>query len=116
MVRLVRTAHFTQGSFGRGFNGWRGVAMCGGGQRASPRKTCRCNRERGWRESTSHCRPVRRMIKRVILITGANGGLGQAMARSFLEESPENFLWLGVITRRDHAETLIAKFPQHCQC
>ncbi len=56
------------------------------------------------------------MSLRVILITGANGGLGQAIARSFLTESPDNFIWLGVRARRDAAERLIAEFPDRCQC
>ncbi|HEU5125609.1 MAG TPA: SDR family oxidoreductase [Verrucomicrobiae bacterium] len=56
------------------------------------------------------------MSLRVILITGANGGLGQAIARSFLAESPDNFVWLGVRARRDAAERLIAEFPDRCQC
>jgi 3-oxoacyl-[acyl-carrier protein] reductase len=53
---------------------------------------------------------------RIILITGANGGLGQAIARSFLGESPMNFLWLGVRSRREAADKLAGEFPGHCQC
>ncbi len=55
------------------------------------------------------------MNPRVILITGANGGLGQAMARSFLEESAENQIWLGVHERRDQAEKLAAESPDRCR-
>ena len=44
------------------------------------------------------------MSKKVILITGANGGLGLAIARSFLHESEDNYVWLGVRTRRGEAE------------
>ncbi len=47
---------------------------------------------------------------RVILITGANGGLGLAMARAFLEESPPNFVWLGVNRGRAAAERLAGDF------
>jgi 3-oxoacyl-[acyl-carrier protein] reductase len=50
---------------------------------------------------------------RTILVTGANGGLGLAIAQTFLDESPENFVWLGVHTRRDRAE----KVPSlNCCC
>ncbi len=48
------------------------------------------------------------MNRRVILITGANGGLGQAIAKMFLDESPDNIVWLGVRERRHHADQLIS--------
>ena len=54
------------------------------------------------------------MSKRVILITGANGGLGQAIARSFLEETGDNFVWLGVHRRAAKAQELISVFPDRC--
>lgn len=53
---------------------------------------------------------------RVILITGANGGLGQAIARAFLQESPVNFVWLGVRANRSAAEKLAGEFPDRCRC
>lgn len=53
---------------------------------------------------------------RVILITGANGGLGLAIARAFLLESPSNWVALGVRQRRDHAQALAAEFPDRCAC
>jgi 3-oxoacyl-[acyl-carrier protein] reductase len=53
---------------------------------------------------------------RVILITGANGGLGQAIAHNFLSESPDNFVWLGVFVRRENADKLAAEFSEHCRC
>jgi 3-oxoacyl-[acyl-carrier protein] reductase len=56
------------------------------------------------------------MSLRVILITGANGGLGQAIARAFLEESPDNYVWLGVRERRDVADTLAHEFAERCAC
>jgi 3-oxoacyl-[acyl-carrier protein] reductase len=46
------------------------------------------------------------MSARVILITGANGGLGQAIGKSFLEESDSNIVCLGVRASRANAETL----------
>lgn len=51
---------------------------------------------------------------RIILITGANGGLGQAIARSFLLERDDNFVWLGVHFRRDQAEKLEHEFSGRC--
>jgi 3-oxoacyl-[acyl-carrier protein] reductase len=56
------------------------------------------------------------MGSRIILITGANGGLGQAMARGFLAESKDNFVWLGIRNRREKAEALAGEFPDHCGC
>jgi 3-oxoacyl-[acyl-carrier protein] reductase len=56
------------------------------------------------------------MASRVILITGANGGLGQAIARNFLEESNENFVWLGIRARREQADAIAAEFPGRCDC
>jgi 3-oxoacyl-[acyl-carrier protein] reductase len=56
------------------------------------------------------------MGSRIILITGANGGLGQAIARVFLAESKDNFVWLGVRAHHDKANVLAAEFPDHCGC
>src|SRR5271166_3239127 len=55
------------------------------------------------------------MNPRVILITGANGGLGQAIARSFLQESADNQIWLGIHERRDKTEQLAAETPDRCR-
>jgi 3-oxoacyl-[acyl-carrier protein] reductase len=56
------------------------------------------------------------MSLRVILITGANGGLGQAIARAFLQESPTNVVWLGVRSNRGAADTLAQENPDRCFC
>ena len=56
------------------------------------------------------------MNLRVILITGANGGLGQAIAHAFLNESPANSIWLGVRARREQADKLAQANPDRCFC
>jgi 3-oxoacyl-[acyl-carrier protein] reductase len=53
---------------------------------------------------------------RTILITGGNGGLGQAIARAFLAESAENLVWLGVRERRGKADTLAAESGGRVAC
>jgi 3-oxoacyl-[acyl-carrier protein] reductase len=47
---------------------------------------------------------------RCILITGANGTLGQAIARYFLERDAACRVHLGVRERRERAEALVAEF------
>jgi 3-oxoacyl-[acyl-carrier protein] reductase len=56
------------------------------------------------------------MSERVILITGANGGLGRAIAHSFLQESPANIVWLGVRSNREQADKLAKENPDRCFC
>jgi 3-oxoacyl-[acyl-carrier protein] reductase len=56
------------------------------------------------------------MNSRVIVITGANGGLGQAIAQAFLSESPENRVWLGVHKNRTEAQALAKHFADRCEC
>lgn len=56
------------------------------------------------------------MSLRVILITGANGGLGQAIAHAFLHESPDNVVWLGVHARRERADQLVQEYSGRCFC
>jgi 3-oxoacyl-[acyl-carrier protein] reductase len=55
------------------------------------------------------------MKQRVIIITGANGGLGGAIARAFLEESPDNLICLGVNQRRDAADQLASSNAPRCR-
>lgn len=54
-------------------------------------------------------------MPRSILITGANGGLGIAIARAFLSDSADHHLWLGIHRQRDAADTLAAEHPQRVQ-
>jgi len=56
------------------------------------------------------------MNPRIILVTGANSGLGQAIARAFLAESAANFVWLGLHARREEADRLEQEFPGRCKC
>jgi 3-oxoacyl-[acyl-carrier protein] reductase len=56
------------------------------------------------------------MNSRIILVTGANGSLGQAIARAFLQESPANFVFLGIHSRREHADKLERENPGRCSC
>ncbi len=56
------------------------------------------------------------MNKRVIFITGGNGGIGLAAARAFLAESRQNYVWLGVNQRHDQADALAQQHPQTCCC
>lgn len=55
------------------------------------------------------------MSQRIILITGANGALGQSLARTFLAESPDNIVWLGVHRQRQHADELASANPNRCR-
>jgi 3-oxoacyl-[acyl-carrier protein] reductase len=55
-------------------------------------------------------------MKRILFITGGNGGIGQAVAREFLSESPENRVWLGVNQHRDHADALAESSGGRCRC
>jgi 3-oxoacyl-[acyl-carrier protein] reductase len=55
------------------------------------------------------------MSERIALITGANGGLGVAIARAFLAD-PATFVWLGIHVRRENGEALAAEFSGRCEC
>lgn len=50
------------------------------------------------------------MNPRTVLVTGANGGLGLAIARSFLGDPTVSHVWLGVRQNRAHAEALAGEF------
>jgi 3-oxoacyl-[acyl-carrier protein] reductase len=49
---------------------------------------------------------------RNILITGTNGGLGRAIACEFLENNPDDYVWMGVHSRREMAEKICENFPE----
>jgi 3-oxoacyl-[acyl-carrier protein] reductase len=54
------------------------------------------------------------MAQRTIIITGGNGRLGAEMARAFLRRNPEDFVWLTVRERREHADQVVSEFPKRC--
>ena len=56
------------------------------------------------------------MSTRTILITGANGGLGRAIAAAFLEEDLDNIVRLGLHRRREHADQLASNYGERCEC
>jgi 3-oxoacyl-[acyl-carrier protein] reductase len=56
------------------------------------------------------------MSSRVILITGANGDIGQAVVQAFLEASSANSVWLGVRSRRERADLLARERADSCSC
>jgi 3-oxoacyl-[acyl-carrier protein] reductase len=56
------------------------------------------------------------MSSRVILVTGANGGIGQAICRAFLQDSPDDFVWLGIHVRREQADQLTHEYLDRSAC
>jgi len=50
------------------------------------------------------------MNQRIILVTGANGGLGRAIAQEFLTRDANAFVWLGVNRQREGAEAVAKEF------
>ncbi len=54
------------------------------------------------------------MSAHAILITGANGGIGNATARYFLEHDPSRYVYLGIRTGRGQADALVSEFPGKC--
>jgi 3-oxoacyl-[acyl-carrier protein] reductase len=51
-------------------------------------------------------------MPRQILITGANGGLGLAIAQAFLSDSIQSEVWLGVHQNRENATHLASTDPE----
>jgi 3-oxoacyl-[acyl-carrier protein] reductase len=51
-------------------------------------------------------------MKRVVIITGANGGIGQAITRAFLSESEENWIAMVVNKNREKCNLLSRQFPE----
>ena len=47
---------------------------------------------------------------RVAMVTGANGGIGLAVARRLLSKNPDSLVWLGVHSRRENADQLANTF------
>ncbi len=54
------------------------------------------------------------MSNHAILITGANGGIGTATARVFLERDDTCHVYLGIRSGRNEAEAIVAEFPGRC--
>lgn len=50
-----------------------------------------------------------------ILVTGANGNLGFAVGRAFLDASPLHRVWLGVREADEVASGLVGAYPDRCQ-
>lgn len=55
------------------------------------------------------------MSSRTILVSGANGLIGQALARAFLEERPDQKVWLGVHLHRENVERLREEHAGRCR-
>ncbi len=56
------------------------------------------------------------MSSHIVLVTGANGGLGQAITRAFLDADSSAFAWLGVHERREGADAIAAAYRGRCEC
>ena len=54
------------------------------------------------------------MSAHAILITGANGGIGNATARYFLEHDESCYVYLGIRSGRNEADAQAADFPERC--
>src|SRR5688572_12753316 len=114
MAGLARRTTGAENRFGRRIDGGLALAMRGGDRCAATGAMHVSRRERGRLQSAGDrralCAGGQGVSQRVILLTGANGGLGTAIARSFLEASADNFVYLGVRKRRDRAEKLVENF------
>src|SRR6185503_4693224 len=110
-------AAFTQTDCGRRSRRGERLAMRGGDRLPFRARTPRRRGQRSRMQPASDWRSVRleAMSQRIILVTGANGGLGQAIARAFLKESENSFVWLGVHKATDQANLLSKEFSGHCQ-
>lgn len=54
------------------------------------------------------------MSDHAILITGANGGIGNSTARYFMEHDESCYVYLGIRSGRGEADALAAEFPGRC--
>jgi len=54
------------------------------------------------------------MNSRAILITGANGGIGAATTRFFLERDETCHVYLGIRSGREKADAIAAEYPGRC--
>jgi 3-oxoacyl-[acyl-carrier protein] reductase len=55
------------------------------------------------------------MNRRITLITGGNGAMGTALARAFWRNSTDDYVVLGVRSRRDQARALAEEHPDRCE-
>jgi len=53
-------------------------------------------------------------VNRSVLVTGANGDIGNAIARRFLEDGSEHQVWLAVRHGREQAQALCREFEARC--
>ena len=115
--RLVRRAALAQAGSGRRIDVGLRVARRRRAGRGRARPLSRGEHERDRLQPAGDWGKIcftHDMSERVILITGANGGLGAACARAFLAEAETNFVWLGVRSGRAQADKLAAEFSGRC--
>jgi len=56
------------------------------------------------------------MSHRIVLITGANGDLGQAIAHAVLDDLSTGFVWLGIHRHREQADKLVQAHAGRAAC